>query len=137
MTFSDPIGFVFNGPGVGIGVHHVPSGYALAVNGSILTDEILVRSYSIWSNYPDYVFKPDYKLKPLSEVESYIAKNGHLPEVPSAANVEKDGVNLGEMNSILLRKIEELTLYNISLDKQVRELKETVEGMKKLEKKVK
>ena len=60
---------------------------------------------------------------PLQEVEDYINANGHLPEVPSAAEAEADGVDLGEMNKLLLQKVEELTLYVIDLQKQVKELK--------------
>jgi hypothetical protein len=77
------------------------------------------------ANWPDYVFHEDYKLLSLNEVEQYITENHHLPNVPSAAEVEANGVNIGEMNAILLQKVEELTLYIIDLQKQVDELKKT------------
>lgn len=87
----------------------------LSVNGKIRAHEIKVET----ANWPDYVFEPDYKLKPLSELSSFIKENGHLPDVPKAAVVEAEGVSLGEMNKILLKKVEELTLYIIDLQKQV------------------
>jgi len=64
---------------------------------------------------PDYVFDNDYNLLSLEEIKTYIDKNKHLPEVPSAKEMEANGVNLGEMNMLLLKKIEELTLYVIEL----------------------
>jgi hypothetical protein len=75
------------------------------------------------SDWPDYVFAPDYVLPDLSEVEACIKASGHLPEVPSAAEVEAEGVKVGEMNALLLKKVEELTLYIIELQKQIDELK--------------
>ena len=71
------------------------------------------------------MFEQDYNLLPLSEVEQYIKQNNRLPNVPSAAEVEEEGVNLGEMNAVLLQKVEELTLYIIDLQKQMDELKQT------------
>jgi hypothetical protein len=73
--------------------------------------------------WPDYVFSRNYKLPSLSEVEQFITENQHLPNVPSAAEVKENGIELGEMNAILLQKVEELTLYIIALQKQVDELK--------------
>ena len=67
---------------------------------------------------PDYVFEKNYDLRPLTEVEAYINQNKHLPEIPAAKEMEKDGVNLGEMNMMLLKKVEELTLYMIDLKKE-------------------
>jgi hypothetical protein len=74
-------------------------------------------------NFPDYVFDKNYQLMSLSEVEQYIKENHHLPSVPSAAEVEKNGINIGQMNEILLKKVEELTLYMIQLKKEYEELK--------------
>ena len=73
-----------------------------------------------WS---DFVFGNDYNLLTLSEVEDYIDKNGHLPDIPSEAEVEENGINIGEMQAKLLQKIEELTLYVIQLEKEIDELK--------------
>lgn len=77
--------------------------------------------------WPDYVFEKNYVLMPLSEVEEYINENGHLPNVPSAEEVEKEGQNLGEMNKILMEKVEELTLHLIRQQKEIEELKKKVE----------
>ncbi|GAB3909904.1 hypothetical protein [Mucilaginibacter boryungensis] len=92
-----------------------PQGYKLAVNGNIRAKEIKVETG--WS---DYVFYSTYKLLPISEVAKYIKANQHLPDVPSAAEVEKNGLNVGESNALLLKKIEELTLYLIEKDREVK-----------------
>lgn len=75
------------------------------------------------TDWPDYVFGEGYRLRPLAEVEEYVKEHSHLPDVPSAEEVEQDGADLGEMNRLLLQKVEELTLYIIDLQKQVNELK--------------
>ncbi|QJD96117.1 hypothetical protein HH214_09635 [Mucilaginibacter robiniae] len=92
---------------VGIGIDDPQA--KLAVNGMIRSKEVKVET----ANFPDYVFKSSYRLPSLEEVKTYIDKNKHLPEVPAAAEVEKEGMNLGEMNKVLLKKVEELTLYLI------------------------
>jgi hypothetical protein len=74
--------------------------------------------------FPDYVFEPDYDLISLPELEAYINTHKHLPEVPSASEVEENGIQVGEMNTILLKKIEELTLYVIELQKEIDQLKQ-------------
>ncbi|KXX71242.1 hypothetical protein [Flammeovirga sp. SJP92] len=105
----------------------------LAVNGNIKAKEVKVTN----ENWPDYVFEDSYALKPLSEVEAHIKKYKHLPDVPSAKEIEEDGVNLGESDAVLLRKVEELTLYLIEvrkeLDKQNELNKIYLERIKKLE----
>ncbi|WCT13640.1 tail fiber protein [Mucilaginibacter jinjuensis] len=98
---------------VGIGTN-IPD-QKLTVNGTIHATEVLVDQTV---PTPDYVFDQDYELSSLKDVKSYIDKNHHLPEIPSAAQVAKDGINLGEMNARLLKKIEELTLYLIEKDKK-------------------
>ncbi|MDQ7950163.1 MAG: tail fiber protein, partial [Cellulomonas sp.] len=87
----------------------------LTVNGKIHAKEIRVDATGL----PDYVFEADYQLPSLRETEAFIKKNKHLPEVPSAASVEKNGLELGEMNKILLKKIEELTLHLIEKEKTI------------------
>lgn len=72
----------------------------------------------------DYVFEKEYELKPLSEVEKFVKENKHLPEIPSAQEFKGNGYKVGEMDDMLLRKIEELTLYIIDLQKQIEELKQ-------------
>ncbi|MCA9761192.1 MAG: hypothetical protein KC463_06745, partial [Streptococcus sp.] len=100
---------------VGIGTTTPQS--ALAVNGKITAKEVEVTL----AGFPDYVFEPDYDLMTLEEVEAYIKKNGHLPNVPSAREVEENGLGLGEMNKILLEKVEELTLHLIEQQKRLDE----------------
>lgn len=97
------------------------SGYSLAVKGKIISEEVVVKLYSNW---PDYVFAENYKLKTLDEVETFIKNNSHLPDVPSASEVDKNGLHVGEMNSILLKKVEELTLYMIDQNKKLKSLEE-------------
>ncbi|WEA00542.1 hypothetical protein [Mucilaginibacter sp. SJ] len=115
---------IFN-DGLSIGTQTMPSGYKLAVNGSAIASAVFVKLYSAW---PDYVFKKEYQLPTLSAVKTYIDQNQHLPEIPSANEIAKDGQNLGEMNRLLLKKVEELTLYLIEKDKETRELKENKEN---------
>jgi len=91
----------------------------LAVNGLIHTKEVRVDLIG----WPDYVFESSYILPTLGEVEKHIAENGHLKNMPSAKEVDKNGAKLGEMNKLLLEKVEELTLYIIQLNKEVQELK--------------
>ncbi|MDK2773254.1 MAG: hypothetical protein KYX68_13685 [Flavobacterium sp.] len=91
----------------------------LSVNGLIHTKEVKVDL----QGWPDYVFEENYKLPSLDEVEEYIKEEGHLPNIPSAEEVEENGVQLGEMNKKLLEKVEELTLYIIELRKELNDLK--------------
>jgi hypothetical protein len=95
--------------------------YKLFVKGGILTDEVRV-ALSTASGWADYVFAKDYNLKPLSEVEAFIAKNKHLPNVPSAAQLKEEGINVGDMARIQQEKIEELTLYIIAQNKRLEAL---------------
>ncbi len=97
------------------------STYQLFVKGGILTDEVRV-ALSTATGWADYVFAKDYNLKPLSEVEAFINTNGHLPNVPSAAEVKQDGIALGDMSRIQQEKIEELTLYIIAQNKRIEAL---------------
>ena len=99
---------------VGIGTVTPHPDYRLSVNGKIRAKEIVVET-----NWSDFVFEKDYKLMPLPEVEKYINEHHHLPGVPSAAEVEKNGVALGNSQAVLLQKIEELTVYIIEMNKQL------------------
>ena len=76
--------------------------------------------------WPDYVFQADYKLKSLEEIDQFIQENGHLPNVPSAEEVETEGQDLGQMNKILMEKVEELTLHLINQNKRIKELEEKI-----------
>ena len=91
---------------------------ALEVNGIVRSKEVLVEITG-WS---DFVFEKDYKLMSLAEVEQFVKQHGHLPDVPSANEVEENGIELGEMNALLLQKIEEMTLHLIELEKRIQEL---------------
>lgn len=84
----------------------------------------------IESNGADFVFEEDYRLPPLPEVDAFIKMNKHLPEIPSAVESKNEGVNLGEMQTKLLQKIEELTLYLIQQDHTIRELKNEIQALK-------
>jgi len=99
----------------------------LAVNGLIHTKEVKVDL----TGWPDYVFEKDYALMPLEDVEKHINEKGHLPSVPSAKEVEENGVKLGEMNKKLLEKVEELTLYLIEQKNEINKLKSRIESLEK------
>jgi cytoskeletal protein CcmA (bactofilin family) len=110
----------------------------MVVNGTLTCkNELKVLSLNAddvnfnMSNVADYVFEEDYNLKSLSEVESYIKENKHLPGIPSAAEIEQNGVSLSKMSNILLEKIEELTLHMIRLEKENAALKAEVKSLKK------
>lgn len=105
---------------VGIGTTTPDS--KLSVKGTIHTQEVKVDLNG--SVAPDYVFEEDYALTSLEELKSYIDQNKHLPEIPSAKQMEEDGINLKDMNLMLLRKIEEMTLHMIQQSEQITHLKE-------------
>lgn len=92
--------------------------YKLTVKGKIHAEEVLI---DLNIPAPDYVFEKDYPIKTIQEVERYINKNKHLPEIPSATEIAQNGLSIGEMNMLLLKKIEELTLYAIEQDKKTKE----------------
>jgi len=102
--------------------------YSLAVNGSAVFTKAVVKSNSAW---PDYVFTADYKMPQLDTLEQFIRINKHLPEIPSAFDVDKNGVDLGSNQALLLKKIEELTLIVIKQDKQTQALQKVVEEQNK------
>ncbi|WP_052496120.1 hypothetical protein [Pedobacter lusitanus] len=104
---------------VNIGTNVTSTGYQLQVKGNVRAQEIKVEMDA----WPDYVFEPSYEKLSLTELESFIKTNKHLPEIPSANTVAKEGIELGDMNARLLKKIEELTLYVIELKKEVNQLK--------------
>lgn len=108
------------GPGttgaVAIGNTYIPNGYKLAVEGKIICEEVSIKLRASW---PDYVFDKNYILTPLEELEKYINLNKHLPEIPSAKEIEKDGINTSEMITKLLKNQEELILYIIEQNKKI------------------
>lgn len=102
-------------------------GHKLMVNGGILCEKVKVIADVPNS---DHVFKTDYKLMPLEELKSYVNENKHLPEIPSAKEFAENGYSLGQMDDLLLRKVEELTLYVIQLQEQVKQQQAVIEEMK-------
>ncbi|MGO4293366.1 hypothetical protein [Chitinophaga sp. RAB17] len=111
---------------LGIGTSDT-KGYKLAVNGSGVFTKVVVKAYNNW---PDFVFKPDYQLPSLTAVAQYVTKHEHLPGIPSAGEVEKEGIDVGEMNKKLLQKIEEHMLYMIEMNNQIMTLKKEVQELK-------
>ena len=96
------------------------------IDGTVYATEINVKT-DVWS---DFVFNKDYKLRSLDEVEEYINANKCLPDVPSEAEVKESGVDVAKMNAILLQKVEELTLYVIKQQEEIKELKNKIDSKK-------
>jgi len=117
-TTLDPIIMQGN---VGIGTTSTGI-HKLAVEGSIGARRVKVNQ----TGWADFVFQPDYQLPTLHEIETYIKSNQHLPGMPTAAEVEKEGLDLGETDKKLLQKIEELTLYLIDQQKQLKSQQEQI-----------
>ena len=109
-----------------VGIGTITPSEKLEVNGTIRSKEVKVEA----SGWPDYVFEEDYNLRSLKETEAYIKENKHLPEIPSANEIEANGVQLGEMNMLLLKKIEEMTLHQIEMMKQIKQLQSEIQELK-------
>lgn len=119
---------VLNNGNVGIGTAN-PGTYKLAVEGVLGARKVKVTQ-AAWA---DYVFDSSYQLKPLAEVDKFIQEHKHLPEVPTATEISKDGIDVGDSQALLLKKIEELTLYIIQQNKDMQELKKEVAELKKVQ----
>lgn len=113
---------------VGVNIANESDTYALAVNGGILTNEVFIKKVEEWY---DNVFAKDYKLLSLNDLKRYINEHGHLPEVPSETEVKAEGYNMAEMQSILLKKIEELTLYTLQQQELIERLEQRIEELEK------
>lgn len=107
---------IFENGFVGIGTTTVPTA-ELTVAGKVHAREVKVNVTA--GSGPDYVFLDNYQLRTLRELSTYINQHRHLPDVPTAIEMESEGVNISEMNMLLLRKVEELTLYLLEQDKQM------------------
>jgi hypothetical protein len=118
-----PLTLQNDGGSVRIGNVAAPSGYLFAVKGKAICEELKVQ---LSGNWPDYVFHKNYQLKSFDELRQYIAENNHLPNIPAAAELEKNGMEVGDMQKKMMEKIEELTLYVLKLEEQVREMKKIV-----------
>jgi hypothetical protein len=108
---------------VGINTDNFVGDYNLYIEGTSVAEEMYVLLKDDWA---DYVFKEDYVLRPLDELEAFIDKNGHLPNIPNAEEIKEKGVPLGEMERLLTEKVEELTLYIIQMQKEIDTLKEVI-----------
>jgi hypothetical protein len=117
---------IYNG-NIGIGTSS-PGSSKLAVEGTISARKVVV---TLANPFPDYVFKKQYKLLPLDSLERYIKTESHLPGMPSADSVEKSGLDLGNNQELLLKKIEELTLYAIDQQRRLDKLVEENQAIKK------
>lgn len=105
---------------IGINTVNTAKGYALAVDGGIISTKVFIKEVKQW---PDYVFNDDYTLMGLEDLKHYLADNKHLPGIPSEKEVLDQGYDLNEMQSAMLRKIEELTRYILLLQDEINALK--------------
>jgi hypothetical protein len=108
-----------------VGIGTATPSEKLAVNGNIRAKKLKITQ----TGWPDYVFEKEYKLIPLNDLEKFVLKNKHLPGVPSVSDVDKDGVDVGDTQAILLKKIEELTLYIIEQNKRLEALEAKVKTL--------
>lgn len=131
-TYTPNAKFHLNGAMlVGSNSARIATGYSVSIDGRLISEESTVLNSTSW---PDYVFEDEYKLMPLEELKKQIRIDKHLPNIPSAAVIEKEGIHLGAMSKKMMEKIEELTLYIIELNSKNAVLTEKLE---KLEKRVK
>jgi len=128
VSSSAPLEVGWNTISIGNGVDHNKlrnGNYKLGVAGKIIAEELVVK---LLANWPDYVFNDSYKLQPISELESFIKANKHLPGIPSECEIkERDGLAVSEMLTKQMQKIEELTLYLIEQDKKIKSLESRLE----------
>jgi len=117
MVFAGSKFYFYTG-NVGIGTADT-KGYKLAVAGSMIAEEVVVKLQSAW---PDYVFSPNYQLMSLNKLEKFVQVNKHLPGIPTAKEINQEGINLSEINAKLLQKVEELTIYLIDQNKKIEAL---------------
>jgi hypothetical protein len=126
LPYTDATGSLMINGKVGIGTI-TPGDFRLAVAGTIGAQKVKVTQ----TGWADYVFEPDYALPSIDSIAGYVREHKHLPEIPSAKEVKKEGIDLGEMNKKLLAKIEEQMLYIIQLKKEMNVIKTDLESLKK------
>ena len=124
-----PVNDMVIAPDGNVGIGITDPHEKLAVNGKIRAREVKIEPTDNW---PDYVFEESYKPMSLAEISTFVKQHKHLPEVPSAKEVAQNGLELGEMNKVLLKKIEELTLHLIEKDKQLAETNQKVDKLAEL-----
>lgn len=101
-----------------VGINTTNPTYPLSVNGTIRSKEVIVET-----GWADYVFANDYRLRPLSELEAFITEYKHLPNIPSAKEIEQQGLHVGDVQKRMMEKIEEMALYIIALKKEIDDLR--------------
>jgi len=116
-------GLIMNTNTGNVGIGTLNPTYKLSVNGDIRTKEVVVET-----GWADYVFGEKYQLKSLPEVEKFIRQNNHLPNIPSAKEVEANGLHVGDVQKRMMEKIEELTLYMIDANKKIERLEQIIKG---------
>jgi hypothetical protein len=121
---ASPAMYINDQGNTALGTKDINNSFRLSVNGKIRAKEIVVET-----GWADFVFDADYQLRSLADVEDFISREGHLPEIPSAKEVAENGVKVGEMESKLLMKVEELTLYMIELKKENEIMKTQLEEL--------
>jgi hypothetical protein len=130
-NFNTPVNlmnFYSNGKiSIGNATPSTGTSHRLFVEGGITSEEVVINALTSSKEWPDYVFKEDYSLMSIFELKEYINKNGHLPNVPTAVEIYKEGQNLGEINAVLVEKIEELTLYLIKQQEEIEYLKSKID----------
>lgn len=109
-----------------IGSSQVANGYRLSINGRVIAEEMRIQNSTAW---PDYVFKSDYHLLSLAETKAFISRNNRLPGIPAAAEIEKEGIPVGKMQTLMMEKIEELTLHLIKAQEQIEHLQKEVQKL--------
>jgi len=124
VTLNNVFAITKNGK---VGINTSTPSEALTVNGVVLSQKVKVTQ----SGWADYVFKPDYELRPLVKVEEFIRQNGHLPETPTEKEVKDNGADIGDTQVLLLKKVEELTLYIIEQQKQIELMQKEIRELKK------
>ena len=128
---NDDLYYVSGRVGIGTSAYPTDPNYKLAIGGKAIMEEVKVQLQSSW---PDYVFQDGYEVPSLADTKKFIEENNHLPEIPSAREVEEaGGIELGEMNVLLLKKIEELTLLLIEKDGEIKALLEQSKRISQLE----
>jgi hypothetical protein len=120
--------YITNELRIGAGAVDGATGYKVAIDGKVIAEELRINLSQAW---PDYVFAAEYDLMPLEELKNSIDTNKHLPGIPSADEIKADGLIIGDMQTKMMEKIEELTLYIIQLNTELREVKSELNVLKK------